>query len=207
MKKTAQILSILFHPYLLPLYGGLLVVSYSFLEILPLAIKALIVGGIFLFSGVLPMLFHLTLSLFYWNKSDKKPYVRLTEILLYTVFLFFAAFYMHRLRLPFWVESYLAGAGLASAIVWIVNVTGWRISFFMSSLGALMGLVIVLLIAGFPIPIGLFVLLIAITGMVGTARQLLDRNTLAQILTGWASGIIAVLVVMLLIQRHLLPYL
>ena len=84
MKKTAQILSILFHPYLLPLYGGLLVVSYSFLEILPLAIKALIVGGIFLFSGVLPMLFHLTLSLFYWNKSDKKPYVRLTEILLYT---------------------------------------------------------------------------------------------------------------------------
>ena len=207
MKKTAQILSILFHPYLLPLYGGLLVVSYSFLEILPLAIKVLIVGGIFLFSGVLPMLFHLTLSLFYWNKSDKKPYVRLTEILLYTVFLFFFFFYMHRLSLPFWVESYLAGAGLASAIVWIVNVTGWRISFFMSSLGALMGLVIVLLIAGFPIPIGLFVLLIAITGMVGTARQLLDRNTLAQILTGWASGIIAVLVVMLLIQRHLLPYL
>lgn len=207
MKKTAQILSILFHPYLLPLYGGLLVVSYSFLEILPLAIKALIVGGIFLFSGVLPMLFHLTLSLFYWNKSDKKPYVRLTEILLYTVFLFFAAFYMHRLSLPFWVESYLAGAGLASAIVWIVNVTGWRISFFMSSLGALMGLVIVLLIAGFPIPIGLFALLIAITGMVGTARQLLDRNTLAQILTGWASGIIAVLVGMLLIQRHILPYL
>ena len=207
MKKTAQILSILFHPYLLPLYGGLLVVSYSFLEILPLAIKVLIVGGIFLFSGVLPMLFHLTLSLFYWNKSDKKPYVRLTEILLYTVFLFFAAFYMHRLSLPFWVESYLAGAGLTSAIVWIVNVTGWRISFFMSSLGALMGLVIVLLIAGFPIPIVLFVLLIAITGMVGTARQLLDRNALAQILTGWASGIIAVLVVMLLIQRHLLPYL
>lgn len=74
MKKSAQILSVIFHPYLLPLYGGGMIVSYSFLEILPVSIRLLIVSGIFLFSGILPMLFHLTLSLFYLNKSEKKPY-------------------------------------------------------------------------------------------------------------------------------------
>ena len=99
MKKSAQILSVIFHPYLLPLYGGGMIVSYSFLEILPISIRLLIVSGIFLFSGILPMLFHLTLSLFYLNKSEKKPYVRLTEILLYTVFLIFATIYLHKLNL------------------------------------------------------------------------------------------------------------
>ena len=101
MKKSAQILSVIFHPYLLPLYGGGMIVSYSFLEILPVSIRLLIVSGIFLFSGILPMLFHLTLSLFYLNKSEKKPYVRLTEILLYTVFLIFATIYLHKLNLPY----------------------------------------------------------------------------------------------------------
>ena len=131
MKKSAQILSVIFHPYLLPLYGGGMIVSYSFLEILPISIRLLIVSGIFLFSGILPMLFHLTLSLFYLNKSEKKPYVRLTEILLYTVFLIFATIYLHKLNLPYWTQGYLAGAALSSALTWIINISGWRISFFM----------------------------------------------------------------------------
>ena len=134
MKKSAQILSVIFHPYLLPLYGGGMIVSYSFLEILPISIRLLIVSGIFLFSGILPMLFHLTLSLFYLNKSEKKPYVRLTEILLYTVFLIFATIYLHKLNLPYWTQGYLAGAALSSALTWIINISGWRISFFITSI-------------------------------------------------------------------------
>lgn len=204
MKKTAQIISYLFHPYLLPLYGGGIIVSCSFLKILPLYFKLLIVGGIFLFSGILPLLFHLTLALFYLNKSDKKPYVRLTEILLYTVFLVFAAIYVHRLNLPFWAQGYLAGAAFSSALIWIINIIGWRISFYMNALGAIMGLVITLQLANMALPIGLFIALIVVTGMMGTARQLLDRNTLAQILTGWVCGLLGVLIINQVFKYHLL---
>lgn len=204
MKKTAQIISYLFHPYLLPLYGGIIIVSCSFLEILPLYFKLLIVGGIFLFSGILPILFHITLSLFYLNKSEKKPYVRLTKILLYTVFLVFSAIYVYRLNLPFWAQGYLAGAAFSSALIWIINILGWRISFFMNALGALMGLVITLQFANMAIPIGVFVALVVVTGMMGTARQLLDRNTLAQVLTGWACGFFGVLLINLVFKYHLL---
>lgn len=206
MKKSAQILSVIFHPYLLPLYGGSMIVSYSFLEILPISIRLLIVSGIFLFSGILPMLFHLTLSLFYLNKSEKKPYVRLTEILLYTVFLIFATIYLHKLNLPYWTQGYLAGAALSSALTWIINISGWRISFFMSGLGALMGLVVMMSLVYSPIPIGLLIALIVITGMMGTARQLLDRNTFAQILTGWICGLICVLLVTQVFRYNLFSF-
>ena len=152
------------------------------------------------------MLFHLTLSLFYLNKSEKKPYVRLTEILLYTVFLIFATIYLHKLNLPYWTQGYLAGAALSSALTWIINISGWRISFFMSGLGALMGLVVMMSLVYSPIPIGLLIALIVITGMMGTARQLLDRNTFAQILTGWICGLICVLLVTQVFRYNLFSF-
>ena len=179
MKKTAQIISYLFHPYLLPLYGGGIIVSCSFLEILPLYFKLLIVGGIFLFSGILPLLFHLTLALFYLNKSDKKPYVRLTEILLYTVFLVFAAIYVHRLNLPFWAQGYLAGAAFSSALIWIINTIGWRISLYMTALGAILRLVITLPLSNLALPIGLFIALILVICILSTPPPLVSRTTLA----------------------------
>ena len=152
------------------------------------------------------MLFHLTLSLFYLNKSEKKPYVRLTEILLYTVFLIFATIYLHKLNLPYWTQGYLAGAALSSALTWIINISGWRISFFMSGLGALMGLVVMMSLVYSPIPIGLLIALIVITGMMGTTRQLLDRNTFAQIMTGWICGLICVLLVTQVFRYNLFSF-
>ena len=128
------------------------------------------------------MLFHLTLSLFYLNKSEKKPYVRLTEILLYTVFLIFATIYLHKLNLPYWTQGYLAGAALSSALTWIINISGWRISFFMSGLGALMGLVVMMSLVYSPIPIGLLIALIAF-GNDGTLKQLHTENSSRSIRT------------------------
>ena len=67
-----------------------------------------------------------------------------------------------------------------------------------------MGLVITLQFANMAIPVGVFVALIIVTGMMGTARQLLDRNTLAQVLTGWACGFFGVLLINLVFKYHLL---
>ncbi|MCD7710753.1 MAG: hypothetical protein LUI04_05325 [Porphyromonadaceae bacterium] len=185
MKKAAQIISVLFHPYLLPTYGGIIWVSYTFLEILPLSIRLLIVGGIFFFSCLLPLLLHIS---FGFVQADK-PHTRHTEMLLYAIFLIFAMLYLRRLSLPTWAQSYFVCAALSTAIVWIINTSGWRISFIMSGLGSLMGLIVMMLFIYSPLPIGLFIAVIIITGLMGTALQLLDRHTLAQTLTGWVCGI------------------
>lgn len=132
--------------------------------------------------------------------------VRLTEILLYTVFLVFAAIYLHKLNLPYWTQGYLAGAALSSALTWIINISGWRISFFMNSLGALMGLVVMMSLVHSPIPIGPFIALIVITGVWAPPGQLLDRNTVAQIMTGWICGLICVLLVTQLFRYNLFSF-
>jgi membrane-associated phospholipid phosphatase len=189
--KIAKLLSVLFHPLLMPTYAILILfnINSHYLNVLPFDYKLILLGFVFVFTFILPavsMFFMVKLKLvesIEMHSSKERP------IPLIIVSLFFYATYHIFRELP--VDTiftmFMLGATVLVLLSLLINYFH-KISLHMMALGGLMATII-----GFSflihqdIRIYLF-LIIFISGITGTARLKLDAHTPSQVYTGFLLG-------------------
>jgi hypothetical protein len=190
-KRAARIISIIFHPVLMPTYSLLIIFRQStyFSYTIPPASRIALFSIIILNTFLLPVLISYILVQRGWIKSleMQKREERILPYFTNFILMLCSSYLIFKLPLPRVFFHLTLGAAVAVAIAIIINIK-WKISIHMIGIGALIGtffglssLVLVDLRM-------IIILCFIIAGLIGVARITLGAHKPSQIYAGFLAG-------------------
>lgn len=194
--KTARIVSAVFTPFSIPFVAFLILFLFSYLNIMPLAYKLIVLGVVYCFTILMP-----TLTIFLFRKingfeakdlTDRKK--RYVPYLLTIISYVFCMLMMRKLNIPWYMSGIILTALLMMLISIILNLK-WKLSEHMLGMGGIVGGVVSFSALFGYNPVWWLSLFILIAGVLGTARIILQHHTLSEVLTGFVVGFICALLV------------
>ena len=195
--RTARVISAIFTPFSIPLLAFLILFLFSYLRIMPIQYKLIVLGVVYCFTILMP-----TLTIFLFRKingfspedlGERKR--RFMPFLLTITSYVFCLVMMHRLNIPWYMTGIILAALIMMVICIVVNLK-WKLSEHMAGVGAIVGgLVSFSALFGYN-PVWWLCLFILIAGVLGTARIILQHHTLGEVLVGFAVGLICSLLVL-----------
>lgn len=195
--RTARVISMIFTPFSIPFMAFLILFVFSYLRIMPLQYKLIVLGVVYCFTILMP-----TLTIFLFRKINGFTPEDLTErkrryvpfILTITSYVF-CLLMMHRLNIPWYMTGIICASLIVMIICVIVNLK-WKLSEHMAGAGAIIGgLVAFSALFGYN-PVGWLCIFILVAGVLGTARIILQHHTLGEVMGGFAVGLICTLLVL-----------
>ncbi len=195
--KTARIVSSVFTPFSIPFVAFLILFLFSYLNIMPLAYKLIVLGVVYCFTILMP-----TLTIFLFRKingfeakdlTDRKK--RYVPYLLTIISYVFCMLMMRKLNIPWYMSGIILTALLMMLISIILNLK-WKLSEHMLGMGGIVGGVVSFSALFGYNPVWWLSLFILIAGVLGTARIILQHHTLSEVLTGFVVGFICSLLVL-----------
>ena len=195
MRLLANIISGMFHPLLMVTYGVVLALTFTYLVIYPFTMKLLLVGCAFLSTAVIPggFIFLLVKRGVATDMELARRQERIVPYLIFIMSVMFCAFYMYKMMLPFWFISLLLGVCIALILALLINFF-WKISTHTIGIGGLLGGIMGIAQTHFINPYWVFICVIIIAGLVGSARIFLKRHTPMQVYAGFCLGFICTFV-------------
>ncbi|MBL4668751.1 MAG: hypothetical protein JKY30_05755 [Flavobacteriales bacterium] len=193
MKIAAKIISILFHPLIMPIVG--LVIIFNRDSYINYAIPMELKRAVIVLVGTSTFIIPLLISLLLINRkliNSLEMETQKERIIPYAftiIFYVFTLYMLKRAPIPPIIFNFVIGATLSVIIAFIVNIK-WKISAHMIGIGGLLGALICvsILLEIYITPFIIFTLLVA--GLVGSSRLILKAHTQSQIYVGFAVGII-----------------
>ena len=195
--RTARVISAIFTPFSIPFLAFLILFLFSYLRIMPIQYKLIVLGVVYCFTILMP-----TLTIFLFRKingfspedlGERKR--RFMPFLLTITSYVFCLVMMHRLNIPWYMTGIILAALIMMVICIVVNLK-WKLSEHMAGVGAIVGgLVSFSALCGYN-PVWWLCLFILIAGVLGTARIILQHHTLGEVLVGFAVGLICSLLVL-----------
>lgn len=195
--RTARVISAIFTPFSIPFLAFLILFLFSYLRIMPIQYKLIVLGVVYCFTILMP-----TLIIFLFRKingfspedlGERKR--RFMPFLLTITSYVFCLVMMHRLNIPWYMTGIILAALIMMVICIVVNLK-WKLSEHMAGVGAIVGgLVSFSALFGYN-PVWWLCLFILIAGVLGTARIILQHHTLGEVLVGFAVGLICSLLVL-----------
>ena len=195
--RTARVISAIFTPFSIPFLAFLILFLFSYLRIMPIQYKLIVLGVVYCFTILMP-----TLTIFLFRKingfspedlGERKR--RFMPFLLTITSYVFCLVMMHRLNIPWYMTGIILAALIMMVICIVVNLK-WKLSEHMAGVGAIVGgLVSFSALFGYN-PVWWLCLFILIAGALGTARIILQHHTLGEVLVGFAVGLICSLLVL-----------
>ena len=195
--RTARVISAIFTPFSIPFLAFLILFLFSYLRIMPIQYKLIVLGVVYCFAILMP-----TLTMFLFRKingfspedlGERKR--RFMPFLLTITSYVFCLVMMHRLNIPWYMTGIILAALIMMVICIVVNLK-WKLSEHMAGVGAIVGgLVSFSALFGYN-PVWWLCLFILIAGVLGTARIILQHHTLGEVLVGFAVGLICSLLVL-----------
>lgn len=195
--RTARVISAIFTPFSIPFLAFLILFLFSYLRIMPIQYKLIVLGVVYCFTILMP-----TLTIFLFRKingfspedlGERKQ--RFMPFLLTITSYVFCLVMMHRLNIPWYMTGIILAALIMMVICIVVNLK-WKLSEHMAGVGAIVGgLVSFSALFGYN-PVWWLCLFILIAGVLGTARIILQHHTLGEVLVGFAVGLICSLLVL-----------
>ena len=195
--RTARVISAIFTPFSIPFLAFLILFLFSYLRIMPIQYKLIVLGVVYCFTILMP-----TLTIFLFRKingfspedlGERKR--RFMPFLLTITSYVFCLVMMHRLNIPWYMTGIILAALIMMVICIVVNLK-WKLSEHMAGVGAIVGgLVSFSDLFGYN-PVWWLCLFILIAGVLGTARTILQHHTLGEVLVGFAVGLICSLLVL-----------
>ncbi len=193
--RCANVISWIFVPMLMPVYGIILIFNLSFLSFAPFHTKLIFTLIVFGANFVVPLLLVLLLKKIgliddiglNGRKERLIPYVIIILCLAAT------GLFLYLKMAPLWVAMFYAGGALAGLINLLVNFR-WKISAHAAGIGGLVAMLIQITKEGTAAG-GMtwwIVGSIMVAGFLGSARIWLGRHTLMQVLAGTAVGFLSV---------------
>ena len=195
--RTAKVISAVFTPFSIPFLAFLVLFIFSYLRIMPLQYKLIVLGVVYCFTILMP-----TLTIFIFRKINGFSPEELVErkrryipfILTITSYVF-CLLMMHRLNIPWYMTGIILSALVVMIICVIVNLK-WKLSEHMAGAGAVIGGLVAISALFSYNPVWWLCLFILVAGVLGTARIILRHHTLGEVMGGFAVGLICSLLVL-----------
>ncbi|MCI5929995.1 MAG: phosphatase PAP2 family protein [Prevotella sp.] len=186
---AARVVSMVFTPFYLPLAGLLALFIFSYMSLMPLFYKTLVMLTVYLFTILLPtLLIHAYRNYQGWSRwqlgkreSRMVPYI--IAIICYTL-CYFVMSYFH---VPQFMANILVAALLIQVVCAVVNVW-WKISTHTAAIGGFEGALVAFSILFAFNPLWWFCVILVFAGAVGTSRMILRQHSLSQVVAGFMSG-------------------
>ena len=189
---AAKIISSVFHPLFMPVYGLAVIFSApTVFGYLPFDVKKLLFLIIFINNILLPFsllpFFKYRNVINSWSMEERSER---TLFLILTTLLYGATTYIvFSFRVPMFLKSFLMAVFFISLAVTIINIW-WKISIHAVAMGAITALAIILSVKMFSPLMWYFITIIIVSGLVLYARLKLNFHNPLQVWTGYFAGII-----------------
>ena len=210
LRRSARVISALFTPFTIPFVAFLLLFFVSYLRIMPLGYKLIVLGVIYLCTIMMP-----TLGIYLFQRINKLSPQEMAQRkrrfvpFLLTIFSYLLCFFvMERLHFLWYMRGIIVAALLMMIICVVANLR-WKLSEHAAGTGAVLGgLVAFSALFGYN-PVWWLCLVILVAGVVGTARIILGHHTVGEVLGGFAVGYACAMLVLnpgtnLLLRRLLI---
>ena len=191
MLRVARITSIVFTPFSIPFLAFLVLFLFSYLRIMPILYKGIVLGIVYCFTILTP-----TITIFLFRKINgfarqelserKKRYV---PILLTIISYVFCLLMMRKLNIPWYMTGIIFVSLVISIICILVNLK-WKLSEHMAGMGGNIGGLVSFSALFSYNPVVWLCLFILIAGILGSARIVLGHHTLGEVLSGFVVGLV-----------------
>lgn len=187
---AAKILSAVFHPLLIPLYGIIIIFSAPTLfGFLPFPVKRIIFSVMFINNVIVPLsllpYFRYRRLISSWIIDDRKE--RTIPMLACSFFYSITVYIVLRFHVPLFLKSYVIAVALLTICVTVINFW-WKISIHSMGAGAFIFLIAVLSIKMQAPLTGLLIASILAGGLVMSSRLFLNTHSPGEVWSGFLLG-------------------
>lgn len=189
LKVVPSILSVLFHPLLVPLYTYVLLFSFTYLNIMPFQYVAFVLSIVATFTLVSPLLF---IGFYKWlNKCSLKELNtrsrRFIPYLLTLMSYITCLITMYRMHFPHYFSGIIMGISICIAVCMLLNIR-WRVSIHLAGCGMFVGGLLSYSLLFYFNPVWWLCGFILLSGIQGTARISFHQHTLLEVILGFIAG-------------------
>ena len=196
-QRIAKVVSTVFTPFSIPFFAFLLLLLFSYLRMLPITYKLIILGIVFTFTILTPILAILAYCKI--NKLSTKDLTqkkhRYLPFLLTIMSYVCCLLLMRQINIPWYMTGIILAVFLSQVVCMMLNLF-WKVSEHMAGAGAIIGgLIAFSELFGYN-PVWWLCLIIFIAGLLGSARISLGHHNLSEVLGGLAIGFICTVIVL-----------
>jgi len=190
LDKLAKIISIIFHPLLMPVYGMAIIFSaptlfgYLPFNVKKLLILIMLVNNVLLPLSLLPFFIRMNI-ISSWTITKRKE--RNFPLIITTILYCITSFLIFRFNIPVFLKTYIFAASLISLIVTVINFW-WKISLHSVGAGALISLVFILSLKMLTPLEWYLISTVVIGGLVLSSRLKLNLHSPQQVWIGLFTG-------------------
>jgi membrane-associated phospholipid phosphatase len=189
--KLAKFVSTVFHPVLLPTLGFLLLFTSGFYDsLLTTDAKRFILLVIFFSTATLPTLAVAILAInSKFDMSMPNSRDRIIPLLFASVFYYIGFILLGKIHFIPMFKLYMIASVLLIIALLLISFK-WNISIHMAATGALTATFFALSFRAGVNPMNIIIIVVIVSGLVGTARLVLNKNNLLQVAAGYILGFI-----------------
>jgi hypothetical protein len=198
--RIAKVISVLFHPLLMPTYifALLLILNAHFALVLPLQAKVLLLGTIFISTCIFPLLMVLLLKFTgrILTLEMQSRQERILSMAITGVFYYLSWWMLTQMHLSPIFQLVMTGIFYTLVITILISFF-WKISLHTIAAGGATGLftgLSLLLLQPFQ---AIILMAILLGGIIGFARLKLESHNPAQVYLGWIVGFLVMLFVVI----------
>jgi hypothetical protein len=190
-RKMAEIISVVFHPLFIPLYGLLIIFTAPTLFwYIPFKVKKILFLVVITNNVILPFslmpFFRYRNIISSWVIENRRE--RIVPLLAVSFFYSITSVIMFRLQIPVFLKAYIFSTSFIAITATIINFW-WKISLHSIGAGALAGIVIVLSFQ-MMVPLTWFLVPVIVAGgLVLSSRLKLNSHSSPQVYIGYFAGL------------------
>ena len=186
---TARLMSMIFTPLYLPIVGLIALFIFSYMSLLPMMYKLVMLAMVYLLTVVAPsLLIHLYRLCQGWTSHELGRKERRLVPYIISIVCYFACFFWMEYRNTPRVISIIVVVALTIQMVCALINIWWKISTHTAAIGGVAGGLVSYSIAFSFNPLWWLCFVLILAGAVGTARMILRQHSLSQVVTGFLVG-------------------
>lgn len=199
----AKVISVLFHPLLMPVYGLALILSgYTPFGYIQIPVKRLLfliimINNVLLPLALLPFLMYMKF-ISSWTIQEREE--RAVPMIITTILYATSSYILYRIPVPFFLKAFIYSVFLISLILTLINFR-WKISLHSVAAGAITGLILILSFRLYSNLLWFLIFSIVAGGMIMSARLKLNIHSPRQVWTGFSAGFVLLTFLMFFLQQ------
>jgi hypothetical protein len=199
LDKLAKIISVIFHPLFMPVYGMVIIFSAPTLfEYLPFAVKRILLFIVLINNVLLPLsllpFFRYRNIISSWTINNRRE--RIIPLLITTILYSTTSFIIFRFPVPGFLKSFFLAAAFLSLMVTVINFR-WNISLHSVGAGALIAIVLLLSFKMYSPLMWYLISVIIAGGLILSSRLRLNYHNPQQVWFGFITGFLGLSLFML----------
>jgi len=187
----ARVLSTLFRPIYYPTVGCILLLTMTYLSMLPWPFKILVLALVYLFTIAIPQFgVYIYRRIHGWNAHElRHQHKRFVPYTIHLCSYLFLMYLMTTLHLPRFFTAIIMVSMLIQCSCILINLK-WKISMHSAGSGGIIGALLAYSAIFLFNPLWWLCIAILVSGLVMTSRMLLRQHTLGQVLCGTLVGVL-----------------